>query len=400
MSYLVDPHGPAGRLTPRLVPHDDRPDWIAYAKTLRPIPLTSRETSDLIMLGIGAFTPLRGFMTKAEWHGSISRMTLPDGTFWPMPITLSASEADTIRPGNDVALIDQAMTTLMGVMHVEEKYVIDREYECQEVFGTTDPAHPGVAKVLGQGAINLAGPVRVLSEGSYPEEFPGLYLRPAETREMFSARGWTRVTAFQTRNPLHRSHEYLVKLAIEISDGVMIHQVLGKLKPGDIPASVRVSAIETLVRHYFVPGTVIQAGYPMEMRYGGPREALLHAVIRQNFGCSHLVVGRDHAGVGNYYGPFDAQRIFDQIPPHALKIRPLKIDWTFYCRRCDQMASTRTCPHSAEDRVVISGTRLRELLALGHSVPDHFSRPEVLETLKAYYAGHVYDATEVGAAEP
>lgn len=385
MSYLVDPHGPQGRLTPHLVPDAERSEWLAYAQTLPAVQMTSRETSDLIMLGIGAFTPLRGFMHKAEWQGSVARMTLPDGTFWPMPITLSSSDADAVRPGDDVALVDQETASLIGVMHVDEKYVIDKEFECREVFGTTDPAHPGVAKVLAQGTFNLGGPVRVLSEGPYPQEFAGLYLRPWETRELFAARGWSRIAAFQTRNPLHRSHEYLVKLAIEISDGVMIHQVLGKLKSGDIPAAVRVSAIEALVRHYFVPGTVIQAGYPMEMRYGGPREALLHAVIRQNFGCSHLLVGRDHAGVANYYGPFDAQHIFDQIPPRALQIRPLKIDWTFYCHRCDQMASTRTCPHGVADRVVISGTRLRELLALGRPVPEHFSRPEVLQTLRAYY---------------
>jgi sulfate adenylyltransferase len=384
---LVNPHGPTKRLLPRLAPPEERGALLEEARGLPRIPLSSRETSDFIMLGIGAFTPLEGFMGAADWKSVTERMTLADGTFWPIPITLSAdaATADAVRLGSRVALVDGESGDIMGTMTVAEKYAIDKAYECEAVFGTTDPAHPGVAKVLAQGAVNLAGPVTVLSEGPYPAKYPTLYLRPEETRDLFGRLGWSTVTAFQTRNPMHRSHEYLVKIALEVSDGVLIHQVLGKLKPGDIPAEVRVRAIDALVDHYFVPNTCIQAGYPMEMRYGGPREALLHAVIRQNFGCAYLIVGRDHAGVGNYYGPFDAQRIFDTLPPGALELKPLKIDWTFYCRRCDGMASLRTCPHRPEDRVIISGTRLRELLAAGEPVPDHFSRPEVLEILRAYY---------------
>jgi sulfate adenylyltransferase len=238
-----------------------------------------------------------------------------------------------------------------------------------------------------QGDINLAGPVKVFSESYYPERYKDVYLHPAETRKSFEEKGWSTVAALQLRNPMHRSHEYLAKIAIEICDGVLIHQLVGKLKPGDIPAEVRVKAINVLIDKYFVKNTCIQAGYPMEMRYAGPREALLHAVFRQNYGCSHLLVGRDHAGVGEYYGPFDAHHIFDEIPKGSLELKPLKIDWTFYCSKCDGMASMKTCCHGKDDRTLLSGTKLRKLLSDDEEVPEHFSRPEVLEILKEYYAG-------------
>jgi sulfate adenylyltransferase len=244
-----------------------------------------------------------------------------------------------------------------------------------------------VAKVFAQGEINLAGRVSAFSEGIYPQRYPGLYYRPAETRALFADKGWSKVAAFQTRNPMHRSHEYLAKIAIEICDGVLIHQVLGALKAGDIPAEVRVKAVTALTERYFVPGTYIQAGYPIEMRYAGPREALLHALFRQNFGCSHLVVGRDHAGVGNYYGPFDSQRIFDSLPAGSLAIQPLKIDVTFYCYACGSMATAKTCPHDAGQRLQVSGTRLREMFAKREPIPKEFSRPEVVAILQDYYDG-------------
>lgn len=383
---LVKPHGPDRVLRPRLVPEPDRSALLADARRMPAVPLTSREASDLLMLGMGAYTPLAGPMGSRDWQATVSHQRLADGTFWPIPITVSATRtvAETVRPGSQVALTWAGQP--VAVLHLEEKYAIDAGYECQQVFGTTDAAHPGVAKVLAQGPVNLAGPVAVLSEGGYRRRYLGLYLTPAEARRQFTERGWSRVAALQTRNPLHRSHEFLAKIALEVCDGLFIHQVLGRLKPGDIPAEIRVQAVDRLVAHYFVPGTVVQAGCPLEMRYGGPREALLHAVIRQNFGVSHLVVGRDHAGVGRYYGPYDAQRAFQQLQPNDLEIRPLAIDLTFYCRRCDQMASRKTCPHPDTDRVIISGTRLRELLATGQSVPDHFSRPEVLDVLCQYYA--------------
>ena len=386
MSNLVPPHG-GGSLKPLLLPATERAEEAQRAKHLRKVPLSSREVSDLFMLGMGAYTPLDGFMGESDWRGCCENMTLADGLFWPIPITLSSSQelGDTIGVGEEVALIDGETGELLGIMTVAEKYAIDRELECSQVFRTTDSAHPGVEKVMSQGPVNLGGPVRTLSEGHFPKTYVGLYHRPAETRAMFLERDWSKVAAFQTRNPMHRSHEYLAKIAIEICDGVMIHQVLGALKPGDIPAEVRVRAIDALVDNYFVHGTILQSGYPIEMRYAGPREALLHAVFRQNFGCSHLVVGRDHAGVGDYYGPHDAHHIFDTLPEGSLKTEPLKIDITFYCYKCNGMATGKTCPHDAENRLAISGTRLREMFANGKPIPPEFSRAEVVAVLREYY---------------
>ena len=385
MSELVKPHG-SDTLRPRLLEGEVLAEARARAEGLPRVTLDSREKGDLIMLGIGGFTPLEGFMGKADWQGVCDDMTLASGLFWPIPITLStdAETAAGLAEGDEVALVDED-GKLMGAMTLEEKYEIDRAHECRQVFLTTDEEHPGVKMVMEQGQVNLAGPVRVFSQGDYPEKYPGIYMTPAETRAMFAERGWSSVAAFQTRNPMHRSHEHLVKLAIEFCDGVMVHSLLGNLKPGDIPAEVRQEAISVLVDQYFVPNTVVQSGYPLDMRYAGPREALLHAVFRQNYGCSHLIVGRDHAGVGDYYGPFDAHRIFDEIPADAMRTKPLKFDWTFWCNRCATMASMRTCPHEAEDRVLVSGTKLRKLLSEGGAVPENFSRPEVLEVLLRYY---------------
>ena len=388
MTNLVSPHG-GGVLKPLLAPDIERAEELRRAATLKAVPMTSRETSDLVMLAMGAYTPLPGFMGRDDWRGTCLDMRLDDGVFWPLPITLScaADSAERIRIGEDVALVDGDSGEIMAIMAVAEKYSVDRNLECSHVFQTADPAHPGVAKVMAQGEVNLAGPVRALGEGIYPRMFKGLYLRPAETRALFAERGWSRVAAFQTRNPMHRSHEYLAKIAIEVCDGLLIHQVLGKLKPGDIPADVRVKAIDVLVRNYFVRDTVVQAGYPIEMRYAGPREALLHAVFRQNFGCSHLVIGRDHAGIGNYYGPLDAHHVFDTLDPDCLEIEPLKMDVTFYCDRCGCTATSRTCPHGNEHRLTISGTRLRAMFANHEPIPAEFSRPEVIEVLQAYYDG-------------
>lgn len=388
MSKLVPPHG-SDELMPLLLPEAERAESLKRAKGLKQVPMSSRETSDFLMLAMGAYTPLTGFMGHDDWRGACADMTLVSGAFWPIPITLSCAQdlADGIAVEDEVALVDADTGEVMGTLEVTEKYNIDRAFECQHVFRTNDPKHPGVEKVLGQGEVNLAGRVSALSEGVYPQRYKGLYYRPAETRALFTDKGWSRVAAFQTRNPMHRSHEHLAKIAIEICDGLLIHQVLGALKSGDIPAEVRVKAIDALTEKYFVSGTYIQAGYPIEMRYAGPREALLHAVFRQNFGCSHLVIGRDHAGVGSYYGPFDAQHIFDQIAPGSLVIQPLKIDVTFYCYKCGGMATARTCPHPNEDRLQISGTRLREMFSKGEKIPEEFSRPEVVAVLKDFYAG-------------
>ncbi|RJQ16396.1 MAG: sulfate adenylyltransferase [Nitrospiraceae bacterium] len=386
---LVNPHGKEKKLKPLLLEGKALEEAKAKAKTLTQVKMTSRETGDLIMLGIGGFTPIEGFMGKADWQGVCDKYTMADGTFWPIPITLSTTkgQADSIKIGEEIALVDEESGEVMGLMTVKEKYTIDKEYECKKVFWTTDTEHPGVAKVMAQAEINLAGPVKVLSQGKFPEEYPGIYQTPMESRKFFESKGWSTVAAFQTRNPMHRSHEYLTKIAIEICDGVYIHMLLGKLKAGDIPADVRQNAIDALTANYYVKDSVMVGGYPLDMRYAGPREALLHALFRQNYGCSHLIVGRDHAGVGDYYGPFDAHKIFDEIPANALETKALKIDHTFWCHKCDGMASMKTCPHGKEDRLMLSGTKLRKMLSEGEEVSDKFSRPEVLKILRAYYEG-------------
>ena len=385
LSKLVRPHG-GGELEPLLIGAVERAEALKRADGLKKVPMTSRETSDLVMMAMGAYTPLTGFMGEADWRGVCQDMKTADGLFWPIPITLSADKDCGVAVADEVALVDGDSGEIMAIMTVREIYAIDKRFECGEVYGTTATDHPGVQTVMEQGAVNLAGAVTALSEGVYPELYPRLFLRPAESRALFAEKGWSRVVALQTRNPMHRSHEHLAKIAIEVADGVFIHQVLGKLKPGDIPAEVRVKAIDVMIDNYFVPGTAVQAGYPIEMRYAGPREALLHALLRQNFGCSHLIVGRDHAGVGDTYGPFDAQHIFDTLWEGALETKALKIDITFYCTRCFGMATGRTCPHGAEDRVLISGTRQREMLSAGEDIPPEFSRPEVVAVLKEYYA--------------
>ena len=400
MAKLVPPHG-SKELKPLLLTGQALADERKRAAKFKRVPMTTRETSDLIMLGIGAFTPLDGFMGRDDWKGCCNDYQLPSmkKLFWPVPITLSAEQtlANSIAIGEEVALWDTETDALMGTMKVAEKYAIDKAHECQQIFRTTDEKHPGVQKVMEQDPVNLAGPVKVVSESYYPEMFGAIYQRPVESRKIFEDRGWNTVAALQLRNPMHESHAYLAWVAIEVCDGVYIHQLVGKLKPGDIPAEVRVKAIDALVNKYFRRERVVQGGYPMEMRYAGPREALLHAVFRQNYGCSHLIVGRDHAGVGDYYGPFDAQKIFAEIPAGSLVLQPLAMDWTFYCYECRSMASMKTCPHESKAviddngnyqggaRLLLSGTLLRKLMSEGKPVPKEFSKPEVIAILQAYY---------------
>ena len=388
MPGLVKPHG-GGPLKPLMVEGPAREAEVARAASLPRVRVSSREKGDLIMLGIGGFTPLEGFMTHGDWERVCDGMKLANDLFWPIPITLSTDKAtaDSIATGAEVALLDPDDGEILATMRVTEKYAIDKAHECMMVFKTADLEHPGVKMVMEQGDVNLAGPVKVLSTGGFPEKYGALFMTPKETRALFESLGWSKVAAFQTRNPMHRSHEYLAKVAIETCDGVLVHSLLGALKPGDIPAEVRTEAISVLIDRYFVKKTVVQSGYPLDMRYAGPREALLHALFRQNYGCSHLIVGRDHAGVGSYYGPFDAHRIFDEIPAGSLETEPLKIDWTFWCYQCGGMASARTCPHDEKDRLLVSGTKLRKWLSEGSPVPAEFSRPEVLEILRKYYAG-------------
>jgi sulfate adenylyltransferase len=397
MKTLVPPHGSA-ELRPLLLTGAELERERLRALTLPRLPVSSRERGDIIMLGIGGFTPLDGFMSQADWRGVCDDMKTASGLFWPIPITVSAlpAAAQKIAIGQEVALIDALDGEPLATMRVTEKYRIDKAHECVRVFRTIDPAHPGVKMVMDQPEVNLAGPIKVLSRGGFPEKYGDLFMTPQQTRKLFSSLGWSRIAAFQTRNPMHRSHEYLAKVAIEVCDGVLVHSLLGALKPGDIPAEVRTQAIAVLAKNYFVPSTIVQAGYPLDMRYAGPREALLHAVFRQNYGCSHLIVGRDHAGVGSYYGPFEAHHIFDEIPEGALQTQPLKIDVAFWCYKCGGMASGRTCPHDDADRLQVSGTQFRKSLSAGADVPPEFSRPEVVEILRAYYAE--LDAKPVAAA--
>jgi len=394
MTKLVPPHG--GKLVKRLLQGEELTEAKKRANRFPKVYMTSRETSDLIMIGIGAFSPLTGFMGRRDWKGICDEFKMSSLLFWPIPITLSVSkdEAFGLKEGKGVALIERESNELMGSMEVEEKYTVDKRFECKQIFRTDDPRHPGVAKVMEQGEVNLAGPVKVFNELDYPDRFPGLYARPKETRALFEERGWRTIAALQLRNPMHRSHEYLAKIALEVSDGLFIHQLVGRLKEGDIPAEVRVKCVEVLIDHYFPKERVVNKAYPMEMRYAGPREALLHAIFRQNFGASHMIIGRDHAGVGDYYGPFDAQKIFNEIPEDALAIKMLPIDWTFYCYKCKGMASQKTCPHGKEEHLALSGTKLRKMLSEGETPPPEFSRPEVLEILTDYYR-HLEEKVEI-----
>jgi sulfate adenylyltransferase len=382
-SNLIRPHG-AEELKILLLEGKAREEELKRAEGLPKVVMSSRETGDLIMLGIGGFTPLEGFMGHDDWKGVCQDMKMANGLFWPIPVTLSHDEK--IAVGTEVCLVSGETNEIMGTMKVTEAYQIDKEFECKNVFATADAEHPGVKMVMAQKEFNLAGPVKVLSESYFPKEFSMVYQRPAESRKIFAERGWKTIAALQLRNPMHRSHEYLAKIAVEVSDGLYIHQLVGGLKPGDIPAEVRVKCINTLVEGYFDKSRVVTGGYPLDMRYGGPREGLLHAVFRQNFGCTHMIIGRDHAGVGDYYGPFDAQNIFHELWDGALECKMLPIDWTFWCYKCGGMASMKTCPHGKDDRLFLSGTALRKALSEAGEVPAEFSRPEVLNILREYYA--------------
>ena len=384
MANLVPPHG--GRLLPLLVAGEERKEILEEAKIIPRVRLSSKEASDLIMLAMGAFSPLGGFLKKQDYESVVAEMRLKNGLLWSIPITLSISKekAAEIKEGQRIALMNSGNDEVMASMLVEEKYSYDKRIEAIEIFGTDDERHPGVKKIYEQGDVYLGGSVSAFSEGEYAERFPE-FARPVETRAIFTDKSWTTIAAFQTRNPMHRSHEYLTKIALEICDGLLIHPIVGRLKADDIPAEVRMECYKILLDNYYPKDRVVLKVYPMEMRYAGPREAILHAIIRQNYGCSHLIVGRDHAGVGDYYGPFDAQKIFDQLNPGDLHIQALKLDVAFWCNECGSMASFKTCPHSDRDHLLISGTKLREMLSRGERPPEQFSRREVLDVLVRYY---------------
>jgi sulfate adenylyltransferase len=370
---LIHPHG--GQLVDRF---GDRPDGV---EKLERLTLTSREVSDLDMLATGALSPLEGFLGRDDYERVVDEMRLANGLPWALPVCLAAPAAPQ---GDRVALADET-GRLLAVLDVEEVYAYDKRREAELCFRTPDAEHPGVARLYAQEPVYVAGRVTVFDR--VPPAFPELALDPAATRALFAERGWKRVVGFQTRNPIHRAHEYLTKGALETVDGLLIHPLVGETKSDDVPSATRVECYRVLVDNYYPADRVVVSAFPAAMRYAGPREAIWHAICRKNYGCSHFIVGRDHAGVGSYYGTYDAQLIFDEFEPHELDIEPMFFEHAFWCKVCGQMATPKSCPHGGDDHVFLSGTKVRELLAAGHEPPPEFTRKEVADVLIDYYAG-------------
>ena len=375
---LIKPHG--GKLINREVSGPERQRLIDASAEMPRLQLSARAISDLEMIALGAYSPLEGFMNSCNYRSVLSRMRLVDGTAWSIPITLAATDEQVkrLREGHDVALYQEEH--LLGVLHLIEKFTYDKNVEAQSVYRTTDEAHPAVRALYAQGDWLLAGNISLINR-PLNLSFQRYRLDPSETRALFQQHGWRRVVAFQTRNPVHRAHEYIQKCALEIADGLLLHPLVGETKSDDVPAEIRIRSYEEILTHYYPSARTVLAVLPAAMRYAGPREAIFHALVRKNYGCSHFIVGRDHAGVGNYYGTYDAHRIFDEFEPAELDITPLFFDHTFYCRTCGAMASSKTCPHDQTNHVTLSGTRVRELLSAGELPPVEFSRPEVARVL-------------------
>ncbi len=375
----IAPHG--GTLVDRLVPADKKAFYLDQADTLPRVRLDERAFSDLVMIAIGGFSPLEGFMKQADYDTVVTDMRLADGLPWAIPVTLSVDEA-TAAPLKEGTLVrlDDPSGRFVGLLELQEKYTYDKAREATHVYRTDDENHPGVKVVYDQGAVNLAGPVWLLERDPHPL-FPVYQIDPAASRALFRDRNWKTVVGFQTRNPIHRAHEYIQKCALETVDGLFLHPLVGATKSDDIPADVRMRCYEIMVEHYFPQERIILAINPSAMRYAGPREAIFHALIRKNYGCTHFIVGRDHAGVGDYYGTYDAQYIFDEFEPAELGIVPMKFEHAFYCTRTGGMATSKTSPSTKEERIHLSGTKVREMLRRGELPPPEFSRPEVAAEL-------------------
>ena len=378
INQLIAPHG--GELVLNMAGENERAELQERARSLPQILVGSRQLADLEMLAIGAYSPLGGFMKRADYLGVVNDMHLANGLPWTVPITLSTTseQAATLKEGSQVALLNEH-GTLQAVMTIEEKYGYDKQHEASKVYRTTEEAHPGVNAMYQQGDILLGGPVRVVALQN--QAFAQYRYTPGQSRQLFVERGWKRVVGFQTRNPVHRAHEYIQKCALETVDGLFLHPLVGDTKGDDIPAHVRMRCYEVLLANYYPTDRVILGVLPAAMRYAGPREAIFHALMRKNYGCSHFIVGRDHAGVGNYYGTYDAHHIFAEFDPARLGITPMFFDHTFFCRACDSMASSKTCPHGDDHHVTLSGTKVRQMLQAGEIPPREFSRPDVAKVL-------------------
>ncbi len=375
----IAPHG--GTLINRIATPDQRAEFLDKAEYLPRVQLDARAVSDLEMIAIGGFSPLTGFMENTDYDRVVNNMHLANGLPWSIPITLSVAEevAAPLKEGSLVRL-DNPQGRFVGVLQLTQKYCYDKRHEALMVYRTNEEKHPGVAVVYQQGPVNLAGPIWLLQRDPDPR-FPTYQIDPAESRILFRDKGWKTIVGFQTRNPIHRAHEYIIKCALEIVDGLFLHPLVGATKEDDIPADVRMNCYEIMLEHYFPKERVILAINPAAMRYAGPREAIFHALVRKNYGCTHFIVGRDHAGVGDYYGTYDAQHIFDEFNPDELGIIPLKFEHAFYCLRTKQMATTKTSPSTREERIHLSGTKVREMLRRGELPPPEFSRPEVAAEL-------------------